>query len=242
MFQVNYLSHLLIILHLIPLLRQSAPNSRIVFVSSYAHRSGLFDLDNIQGKRSYNLFTFYNNSKLYLVRCISCTLSKNKQTCFSYTPIRWVFSVFDPPPPHWRSHYNQLNWDTIVMVQWALISIASLLYLPYVANVRRIFYFLQVMIMYVLDRRLKSSGIGVFALHPGLVESNILPNSPNVFVHIAHRFMKLFRKFPVAPLCVPWKKSTKTLTDDYLQNHNNNDNNKQNKTEDMKQYFLWRKY
>ena len=146
------------------------------------------------------------------------------------------------PPPSWRSHYNQLNWDTIVMVQWALISIASLLYLPYVANVRRIFYFLQVMIMYVLDRRLKSSGIGVFALHPGLVESNILPNSPNVFVHIAHRFMKLFRKFPVAPLCVPWKKSTKTLTDDYLQNHNNNDNNKQNKTEDMKQYFLWRKY
>ena len=52
--------------------------------------------------------------------------------------------------------------------------------------------------MYVLDRRLKTSGIGVFALHPGLVETSILTGSSSVRANIAHRFMKLFRKFNVS--------------------------------------------
>ncbi|XP_072045521.1 retinol dehydrogenase 12-like [Amphiura filiformis] len=121
MFQINYLSHLLIILHLTPLLRASAPNSRIVMVSSVAHTHGAFDLDNIQGKRSYNRIYFYNHSKLY-----------------------------------------------------------------------------QVMSMYALDRRLKSSGIGVFSLHPGVVETGILVNNwtdSKVMVPVVHGFMRLFHVY-----------------------------------------------
>ena len=66
-FQVNYLSHFLMTLHLLPLLRQSAPNSRIVNVSSTLHTSGVFNLENINGEQSYDRIKFYGNSKLYQV-------------------------------------------------------------------------------------------------------------------------------------------------------------------------------
>ncbi len=66
-FQVNYLSHFLITLHLLPLLRESAPNSRVINVSSTAHSSGTFDLNNMQSEVSYSRLKSYNNSKLYQV-------------------------------------------------------------------------------------------------------------------------------------------------------------------------------
>ncbi|XP_072046329.1 retinol dehydrogenase 11-like [Amphiura filiformis] len=117
-FQVNYLSHLLLILHLIPLLRTSGPNSRIVMVSSLAHVFGSFNLDNIQGEQSYDRFTFYGHSKLY-----------------------------------------------------------------------------QIMSMYALDRRLKNTGIGIFAVHPGTVETGLATNNwteSKILVPITHNFLKLF--------------------------------------------------
>ena len=53
------------------------------------------------------------------------------------------------------------------------------------------------MSMYSLARRLQGSGIGVFSLHPGVVETGIMTNNmadSKVMVPIVHGFMKLFRK------------------------------------------------
>ena len=65
--QVNYLGHFLLILHLLPVLRETGVDCRIISVSSIAHERGKFDLDNIQAQRSYNRFIFYGNSKLFQV-------------------------------------------------------------------------------------------------------------------------------------------------------------------------------
>ncbi|KAJ8031747.1 Retinol dehydrogenase 12 [Holothuria leucospilota] len=64
-FQVNYLSHFLLTLLLLPLLKESAPNSRIINVASEGHKFGEFKLDNIQGQKSYSFNKFYGNSKLF---------------------------------------------------------------------------------------------------------------------------------------------------------------------------------
>ncbi|XP_038048264.1 dehydrogenase/reductase SDR family member on chromosome X-like [Patiria miniata] len=66
-FQVNYLSQLLIVLHLMPLLRAGAPDSRIVLLSSEAHKGGKLDLDNMQGRKSFSRLTAYASSKAYMV-------------------------------------------------------------------------------------------------------------------------------------------------------------------------------
>ncbi|PIK35958.1 putative retinol dehydrogenase 12 [Apostichopus japonicus] len=60
-FQVNYLSHFLLTLLLLPLLKESAPNSRIVNVSSEGHKYSEVKLSNIQGQKSYSVTKFYGN-------------------------------------------------------------------------------------------------------------------------------------------------------------------------------------
>ncbi|XP_022092454.1 retinol dehydrogenase 12-like isoform X2 [Acanthaster planci] len=74
-FQVNYLSHFLIALHLMPLLRAGAPDSRIVFLSSVAHSSGKLDLDNMQCRKSYSRYGAYASSKAYVVMA-ACLLAR----------------------------------------------------------------------------------------------------------------------------------------------------------------------
>ncbi|PIK41483.1 putative retinol dehydrogenase 12 [Apostichopus japonicus] len=66
-FQVNYLSHFLLTLLLLPLLKESAPNSRIVNVSSEGHKHSEVKLSNIQGQKSYSVTKFYGNSKLFQI-------------------------------------------------------------------------------------------------------------------------------------------------------------------------------
>ena len=69
---MNHLSHFLITLELLPILRQSTPDARVVFVSSDAHRNGVFDMANIEGNHSYGRMKFYGTSKLYNVsKCAS---------------------------------------------------------------------------------------------------------------------------------------------------------------------------
>ncbi len=70
--QVNYLSHFLLILHLLPVLRDSGSDTRIVSVSSAGHRQGKLDLSNIQAQKSYNPMSAYGNSKLFQVRACVC--------------------------------------------------------------------------------------------------------------------------------------------------------------------------
>ena len=68
--QVNYLSHFLLILHLLPVMRESGADCRIVSVSSMGHVRGKFDLSNIQAQKKYENDLFYSDSKLFQVRKI----------------------------------------------------------------------------------------------------------------------------------------------------------------------------
>ncbi|XP_060618423.2 retinol dehydrogenase 12-like [Anolis sagrei] len=62
-FGVNHLGPFLLTFLLIECLKQSAP-SRIVNVSSWSHRSGRIDFENLQGEKSYNRSQAYSHSKL----------------------------------------------------------------------------------------------------------------------------------------------------------------------------------
>lgn len=73
MFQVNYLSQLLLTFHLLPIMKRSGDDSRIILVSSYGHtvHSTPFTVDKIQGKQhnadNFPRFKYYGNSKLYQI-------------------------------------------------------------------------------------------------------------------------------------------------------------------------------
>jgi WW domain-containing oxidoreductase len=98
-FQVNYLAHFLLTIYLLPVLRASGEDVKIINISDESHSSGKMELENIQGNKSYDRTGFYANSKLY-----------------------------------------------------------------------------QIMSTYALQRRLESSNISVFAVHPGAIDTNITKN------------------------------------------------------------------
>ncbi|XP_071849312.1 polyprenol dehydrogenase-like [Apostichopus japonicus] len=88
-FQVNYLSHFLLTLHLLPLIKRSGPNSRIVNVSSKGHWFAEFNLENIQAQKSFHVNTFYGNSKLFQIMSmyqLSKRLDKETVSVFSVHP------------------------------------------------------------------------------------------------------------------------------------------------------------
>ena len=62
-FGTNHLGHFALTARLMPLLRQ-ANGSRVVSVSSLAHRTGLIDLSDLQGERFYSPWKAYGQSKL----------------------------------------------------------------------------------------------------------------------------------------------------------------------------------
>ncbi|XP_078000562.1 retinol dehydrogenase 12-like [Glandiceps talaboti] len=66
-FQINYLSHFLLTIQFLPLLKSSGPGCRVINVSSVAHSSGKFEESNLQGERSYSRLYFYSHSKLFQV-------------------------------------------------------------------------------------------------------------------------------------------------------------------------------
>ena len=62
-FGVNHLGHFLLTNLLIDLLKRSAP-SRVVNVSSYGHRMGQINFDDLNSEKSYSRVGAYSNSKL----------------------------------------------------------------------------------------------------------------------------------------------------------------------------------
>ncbi|XP_060084644.1 retinol dehydrogenase 14-like [Ylistrum balloti] len=71
MFQVNYLSQYLLSAHLLPIMKTSGEDCRIVLVSSEVHRYSELKLDRIQGRqyneRNFRRTLFYGNSKAFQV-------------------------------------------------------------------------------------------------------------------------------------------------------------------------------
>ncbi|XP_071113279.1 polyprenol dehydrogenase-like [Haliotis cracherodii] len=69
-FQVNYLGHFLIVAHLLPIMKTSGEDCRIVFTSSLAHKFATFNLDKAQAKNpsDFSNLRFYGNSKLYQIQ------------------------------------------------------------------------------------------------------------------------------------------------------------------------------
>ena len=67
--QVNHLGHFLLTLELLPLITSSAPDARVVIVSSSLHTKAMpFNPTNLQGEVNYGRKDQYCNSKLYNVR------------------------------------------------------------------------------------------------------------------------------------------------------------------------------
>ena len=62
-FAVNHLAYFLLANLLLDVLKQAAP-SRVINVSSGAHRRGVMAFDNLQGERSYSGISAYSNAKL----------------------------------------------------------------------------------------------------------------------------------------------------------------------------------
>ncbi|XP_060567726.1 retinol dehydrogenase 14-like [Ruditapes philippinarum] len=70
MLQVNYLSHFLMIAKLLPIMRQSGPDCRIILTSSAYHHRGTFDVATMNYTGTANNFpdlNYYGRSKLYQV-------------------------------------------------------------------------------------------------------------------------------------------------------------------------------
>jgi NAD(P)-dependent dehydrogenase (short-subunit alcohol dehydrogenase family) len=75
-FGTNHLGHFALTARLMPLLRQ-ASGSRVVSVSSLAHRTGFIDFSDLQGERSYSPWKAYGQSKL---ACLKFSLELQRRS------------------------------------------------------------------------------------------------------------------------------------------------------------------
>ncbi|XP_030849732.1 dehydrogenase/reductase SDR family member on chromosome X-like [Strongylocentrotus purpuratus] len=66
-FQINYLSHFLLILHLLPVLKRSGPGSRVVSVASGMYRLASWNVDDMQCLENPDLKNRYATSKYYQI-------------------------------------------------------------------------------------------------------------------------------------------------------------------------------
>eukprot|EP00057_Strongylocentrotus_purpuratus_P034781 XP_796491.2 PREDICTED: WW domain-containing oxidoreductase-like [Strongylocentrotus purpuratus] len=66
-FQIHYLSHFLLVLHLLPVLKSSGPGSRVVSVASGMYRLASWNVDDMQCLENPDLKKRYATSKWYQV-------------------------------------------------------------------------------------------------------------------------------------------------------------------------------
>jgi NAD(P)-dependent dehydrogenase (short-subunit alcohol dehydrogenase family) len=104
-FAVNHLAYFLLTNLLLEVLKQSAP-SRVVSVSSEAHKYGKVEFDNLQGEREYKGIPAYSNSKLeniLFTRELARRLAGTKVTANCLHPGAVATSIFrhTPKPIEW---------------------------------------------------------------------------------------------------------------------------------------------
>lgn len=112
-FAVNHLAYFLLTNLLLEVLKQSAP-SRIISVSSEAHKYGRIDFDNLQGEREYKGIPAYSNSKLANVlftRELAQRLEGTKVTANSLHPGAVATGIFrnTPKPIEWLIKMFTMN-------------------------------------------------------------------------------------------------------------------------------------
>ena len=97
--QVNHLGHFLLTLELLPLITSSAPDARVVIVSSMLHKwSDPFDPSNLEGEQNYNRYKQYGLTKL-------CNVS---QHC--------VFMLSPPSTPVQQHSYDDCLHSSLTAV------------------------------------------------------------------------------------------------------------------------------
>ncbi len=112
-FAVNHLAYFLLTNLLLDVLQHSAP-SRIVSVSSEAHKYGKVEFDNLQGEREYKGIPAYSNSKLENVlftRELAHRLTGTKVTANCLHPGAVATSIFrnTPKPIEWLIKLFTMN-------------------------------------------------------------------------------------------------------------------------------------
>ncbi|XP_030849388.1 retinol dehydrogenase 12 [Strongylocentrotus purpuratus] len=88
-FQVNYLSHFLLILYLLPVLKATGNDTRIVLISSLMHRFSKWDPHDIQCFNEKDKMTVYGTTKLYQIMqmfSLARRLKGSKVSVFSVHP------------------------------------------------------------------------------------------------------------------------------------------------------------
>jgi NAD(P)-dependent dehydrogenase (short-subunit alcohol dehydrogenase family) len=112
-FAVNHLAYFLLTNLLLEVLKQSA-SSRIISVSSEAHKFGKIEFDNLQGEREYRGIPAYSNSKLANVlftRELAQRLAGTKVTANSLHPGAVATGIFrnTPRPVEWLIKMVTMN-------------------------------------------------------------------------------------------------------------------------------------
>ena len=83
LFKVNYLSQFLIAAKLIPVMKTSGEDCRILLVSSAAYKGGEVNLDTIQARNltndNFQRFKYYSNTKLFQVSHVCILIIPYKQ-------------------------------------------------------------------------------------------------------------------------------------------------------------------
>jgi NAD(P)-dependent dehydrogenase (short-subunit alcohol dehydrogenase family) len=112
-FAVNHLAYFLLTNLLLEVLKKSAP-SRIISVSSEAHKYGKLEFDNLQGEREYKGIPAYSHSKLANVlftRELARRLEGTQVTANSLHPGAVATSIFrnTPKPIEWLIKMFTMN-------------------------------------------------------------------------------------------------------------------------------------
>lgn len=90
MMQVNYLSHFLMIAKFLPMMKTNEEDSRIVLVSSDAHKICRYEFENINFKGDASKFgalDFYGRSKLYQIMQMHCLHRRLRNSIVSVTSV-----------------------------------------------------------------------------------------------------------------------------------------------------------
>ena len=91
---MNHLGHFLLTLELLPLILSSAPDARVVILSSVAHKmANPFDPNNLEGEQDYGRIKQYGSSKLFNVSNM-CVFVGGVEGAESLCDVKAMSSIF----------------------------------------------------------------------------------------------------------------------------------------------------